>query len=75
MNILTINDKMFMTYDKSINHLMQAIDLKRNMIIATNPQLMISPNRSHNHPLIRKYSCVAKVENQGFLKIISNNLI
>ena len=35
---------------------MQAIEIKLNMIIAKNPQLITSLDRNKNHPLIRKYS-------------------
>ena len=56
MNITTINDKMFMAYDYYINRPMPAVELKLNMIISKNPQLIKSLNRSHIHPLIRKYS-------------------
>ena len=62
-NIITIADKMDMTYDFYIKHIMCAFELKLNMIHAKNPHLINSLNRSHNHPLIRKYSHIAKVEN------------
>ena len=42
---------------------MHAIELKLIMIIAKNPHLINSLNRSHNHPLMRKYYHIAKVEN------------
>ena len=45
-NISTINDKMFMTYDIFIKHPMQAIDLKSNKIVAKNPHLINSLNKS-----------------------------
>ena len=35
---------------------MAAIELKLNMILSKNPNLINSLNRSHVHPLIRKYS-------------------
>ena len=56
MNISTINDKMYTTYDNYIKHPMQAIELKLDMIFAKNPHLVNSFKRSHIHPLIRKYS-------------------
>ena len=56
MNITTLNDKMYMTYHYYIKHPMPAVDLKLNMIISKNPHLIKSLNRSHIHPLIRKYS-------------------
>ena len=63
MNISTINDKMYMTYDYYIQHPMPAIEMKLNIILAKNPNPINSLNRSHIHPLIRKYSHIAKVEN------------
>ena len=56
MNITTVNDKMYMTYDYYIKHPMSAVELKSNMIISKDPHLIKSINRSHIHPLIRKYS-------------------
>ena len=56
MNITTVKDKRYMTYDCYITHPMSAIELKLNMIISKNPHLIKSLNRSHIHPLIRKYS-------------------
>ena len=56
MNIITINDKTFMTYKYYITCLMPAVELKLNMIHSENPHLIKSLNRSHIHPLIRKYS-------------------
>ena len=37
---------------------MHMVELKFNMIIAKNPHLISSLDRSFNHPLIRKYSIV-----------------
>ena len=62
LNLSTNNDKSYMTFDYNIQHPMQAVELKVNMNIAKNSHLIISLNRSHNHPLIRKYSHIAKVE-------------
>ena len=56
MNITTVNDKMYMTYGYYIKHPLPAVELKLNMIISKNPHLIKSLNRSHIHPLIRKYS-------------------
>ena len=61
MNILTVNDKKYKTYDNYIKHPMQAIELKLNMINAKNPHLLNSLNRYHIHPLIRKCSYTNKV--------------
>ena len=55
MKISTVNAKMYMTYNKNIKHAMPAIEVKLNMIIARNPHLINSLNRSHIHPLMRKY--------------------
>ena len=56
LNITTVNDKMYMTYDYYIKHPTPAVELKLNMIISKNPNLIKSLKRSHIHPLIRKYS-------------------
>ena len=56
MNISTINDKRYMTYDHYIKSPMPAFEFKLNIILAGNPNLINSFNRSHIHPLIRKYS-------------------
>ena len=61
-SIITIADKMNKTYDFYIKHNTCAFELKLNMILAKNPHLINSLNRSHNHPLIRKYSHIAEVE-------------
>ena len=45
-----------MTYEFYINQPMQALELKVNMIIAKNSQLVNSLDRNKNHPLIRKHS-------------------
>ena len=55
-NISTIFDEKYMTYDYYSQHPMLAFELKLNMILAKNPHLIYSPNRSHNHPLFRKFS-------------------
>ena len=65
-NFITTADKMDMTYYFYIKHNICAFELKLNLILAKNPYLIISHKRSHNHPLIRKYSHIAK-ENQVFL--------
>ena len=58
MNISTINDKMFMTYNYYITCPMPAIELKINMNFSKNPHLIKSTNRSHIHPIIQKYSYI-----------------
>ena len=45
-----------MTYEHYVNQPVHALELKLNMIIAKNPELIISLDRNKNHPLIRKYS-------------------
>ena len=54
MNVTVVSDKMYMTYDYYIKHPMPALELRLNMIISKN--LIKSLNRSHIHPLTRKYS-------------------
>ena len=58
MNIATINDKMYMTYNYYITRPMPAVELKLNMIFSKNPHLIKSLNRSHIHPIIQKYSYI-----------------
>ena len=52
----TISCMCNMKYEYYINQPMQAIELKLNMIIAKNPQLINTLDRNTNHPLIKKYS-------------------
>ena len=49
MNISTISDKRYMTYEYYIEHPMQAIELKLNMIFAKNLQLINTLDRNKNH--------------------------
>ena len=58
MNITTINDKMFMTYNYYITRPKPAVELKLNMIVSRNPHLIKSPDRSNIHPIIKKYSYI-----------------
>ena len=58
MNITTVNDKMYMTYDYYIKHPMSAVELKLIKNISKNANLTKSLNRSHIHPLFRKYSYI-----------------
>ena len=71
MNISTVNDKMYMTYDKYNRQPMQSIELKLNMNFAKKPRLIISLERFQNYTLIREYSHIDKVENQNLIKLIS----
>ena len=45
-----------MAYECYINQPMQAIEIKLNVIIAKNPQLVNSLDQNKSHPPIRKYS-------------------
>ena len=45
-----------MTYDSYIEHPMQAIELRLNILTARNPELINYLDRKKNHPLIRKSS-------------------
>ena len=45
-----------MTYKHYINQPMSMCERRLNLIIAKNPHLINSIDRSKNHPLIRKYS-------------------
>ena len=56
MNITIINDKMYMTHEYYIQHPMPMVEKRLNMVIAKNPLLIKSLNRSHIHPLVQKYS-------------------
>ena len=58
MNISTINDKMFMTYNYYITCPMPTVELKLNMILSKNPHLIKSFKRSHINPLFQKYSYI-----------------
>ena len=58
MNVTTVNDKLYMSYDYYIKHPMPAVELKLNMIIRKNPHLLKSLNRSHIHPIFQKYSYI-----------------
>ena len=52
----TISDRRNMTYKYYLNQPISMCEIKINMIIAKNPQLINSLDRNKNHPLIRKYS-------------------
>ena len=58
MNNTTVNDKMYMSYNYYIQNPMSMVELRLHMVIAENPHLIKSLNRSHIHPLIRKYSYI-----------------
>ena len=56
--ITTIADKTDMTFDFYIKHKMCAFELKLDLILVKNPYLINSLKRSHDHPIIRKYSYI-----------------
>ena len=56
ISINSISDRCNMTYEHYVNQPMQSVELRLNMVIARNPQLINSLDRNKNHPLIRKYS-------------------
>ena len=58
MNIITIANKLDITYKFYIKHDMHAIEWKINALINKNPNLIIKLDRSKAHPLIRKFSHV-----------------
>ena len=51
-----ISDKCNVTYEYYINRPMQAFELKLNMIVAKNPELIKVFGGSKNNPLIRQHS-------------------
>ena len=54
MIIQTISNRRDMTYKHFINQPMTMRERRLNLIIAKNPHLINSLDRSKNHPLIRK---------------------
>ena len=54
MNITSVIDKMYITYNYYITCPMPMVERRLNMVIAKNPHLTKSLNLSHIHPLIRK---------------------
>ena len=56
MNVITISNKMDMSYGFHIKHNMHAVERKLYMIIAKTPHPIISLNRYTRHLLIRKRS-------------------
>ena len=47
---------MNMTYEQYIKQPMQSVEIRLNIIITKNPNLISSLNRYNNHPVGRKYS-------------------
>ena len=57
-NITTINDKMYMSYKYYFQLPTPMVERRLNTVIGKNPHLIKSLNRSHIHPLFRKYSYI-----------------
>ena len=57
MNIITVCNKMHMTYDYYIKHNMPAIEWKINQLINKDKKLINKMPVSWIHPLNRKYKC------------------
>ena len=55
MNNKTVSDKCNMTYKRYLKQPMHMCEIKLNMKIAQNPQLINSSDQSKNHPLMRKF--------------------
>ena len=58
MNITFISDLRNMTYEHYLQQPKSMLEWKLNVILAKNPQLIKSLNRSQIHPLIRKNSYI-----------------
>ena len=58
MVIKTISCICNMSYKYYINHPMSMLERRINFLIARNPKLIKSLDRTKNHPLIRKYSYI-----------------
>ena len=56
MIINTISCRCSMSYNQYINNPMSMLERRINFLIARNPKLINSLDRTKNHPLIRKYS-------------------
>ena len=56
--IITISSARYMTYEYLFENLMEAVDLKFNMISDGNPHLIVGLHRNVIHPLIQKYTFV-----------------
>ena len=55
MNITLISELRIMTYEHYLQQPKAMLEWKLNAILAKNTKLIKSLNRSHIHPLIRKY--------------------
>ena len=56
MTINIISDRCNMTYECYMNQPMQSIELRLNMVIARNPELINLLDRNEKHPLVRNNS-------------------
>ena len=56
MNITTISNKRYLTFENYIKQPMQLAELNLNLIISKNPHLIYALDGRINHPLIEKYS-------------------
>ena len=56
MTIKSTSDKCNMKYEHYMNQPMQPVELRINLLVAKNPQMINSFERNKNHPLIRKNS-------------------
>ena len=58
MQIITIANKLDMSYDFYIKHNMHAVEWRLNAIINQNRNLINKLNRTKRHPIITKFSHV-----------------
>ena len=56
MNILIVNDRMYMTYDFYLKQPKSMLEWRLHKKLGRNPNLINSLNRFHIQPLIQKYS-------------------
>ena len=61
MTVEVNSDRCNMTHKHYMNQPMSALELRINLLIAKNPQLINIFNRNKNQPLIRKYSHIPMV--------------
>ena len=60
MNILIVNDRMFMTYDFYLKQQKSMLEWRLNKKLARNPNPIKSLDRLHIHPLIQKCSYIPR---------------
>ena len=56
MNIITLANKMDMSYDFYTKHIMHAVELKQIIMINKNEALIDNIKRNWRHPLVRKFN-------------------